>query len=190
MWVVDVLIYSVLAVIVIFCILIYNGLVRLKNNVERCFANIEVSLKQRHTELPRLVEICKGVMKHERELLVDLVKARERSNTAREGHDIPALGTAETDLRAAFGQVMLRIEAYPELKANQNMLELQERISALEDTIADRREIYNESVRLNNTRIQQLPDMLFAKLFSFGELDYLTFEAESLAAVRISGLMD
>lgn len=188
MWLADFLFYGLLAVILIYCVIIYNGLVRLKNNVDRCFANIEVLLKQRHTELPRLVEVCKGYMKHERELLVDLVNARERVNNAKDEQDIRELGSAETQIRGALGRVLARVEAYPELKANENMLALQERISELEDAIADRREMFNESVRLNNTRIAQMPDVIFARTFKFGELDYLQFEADAMAAIRIGDL--
>ena len=190
MWVIDFLIYGVVAIFLIYSIVIYNGLVRLKNNVDRCFANIEVLLKQRHTELPRLVEVCKGYMKHERELLVSLVKARSRVIDATDDRNIPELGRAETEIRGLLGQIFIRAEAYPDLKANENMLGLQERISELEDAIADRREMFNESVRLNNTRVAQLPDVIFARIFNFGELEYLKFEAEAMAAVRITGLYD
>ena len=186
MWIIEFLIISACSFLLIYLIVIYNGLVRLKNNVDRCFANIEVVLKQRHTELPRLVEICQGIMKHERELLVNLVNARERLQIAQDAHDIPALGNAETLIRRAVGQLFVRVEAYPELKANQNLLELQERISHLEDAIADRRELFNESVRLNNTRIQQFPDTLLARSFKFSELDYLQFEAEAIAQVKLN----
>lgn len=185
-WITDFLIYSAVAFAFIYGAIIYNGLIRLKNNVEQCLANIEVLLKQRHTELPRLVEVCKGIMKHERELLVDLVEARERVHIAQENHDVQALGSAETQIRQAVGKVFLRAEAYPELKTNENMLELQERIAALENAIADRRELYNASVGLNNTRVKQLPDVLFARAFKFDELKYLKFEADAMTAVRIS----
>lgn len=173
-----------------YVIVIYNGLIRLRNNVDRAFANIEVSLKQRHTELPQLVEVCKGYMKHEREVLVAITEARSRVYDAQEDQNIGALGRAETDMRASLSELFVRVEAYPELKANENFLSLQERISQLEDAIADRREIYNESVRLNNTRIQQFPDVLIANLFKFGEREYLKFKESDLRPVSIAGALD
>lgn len=171
-----------------YVIMIYNGLIRLKNNVERAFANIEVLLKQRHTELPLLVEVCRGYMAHEQDLLLAITKARSHVQDARQEYDIPDLGRAETEMRQSLQQLFVRVEAYPELKANENFLALQERISALEDTIADRREIFNESVRLNNTRVQQFPDVLIARIFSFLELDYLRFKEADLQPVSIGQL--
>jgi len=173
-----------------YIIIIYNGLIRLKNNVKRAFANIDVLLKQRHTELPQLVEICKGYMKHEHNLLLAVTEARSHVEGAREGRDISGLGHAETEMRQSLQNLFIKVEAYPELKANENFLALQERISVLEDTIADRREIYNESVRLNNTRIQQFPDMLVARTFNFVELKYLRFKESDLQPVTINGFYD
>ncbi len=181
----DFVLYGLIAGVIVYSVVIYNGLVRLKNNVERAFANIEVVLKQRHTELPQLVEVCKGYMLHERELLVAIVDARSRVPHAQEEHDIRELGKAETQMRQSLGNLFARVEAYPDLKANQNMLALAERISVLEDTIADRREIYNESVRLNNTRIQQVPDVIFANTFKFTEQEYLRFEAQALQPIKV-----
>ncbi len=190
MWIVDFLIYAPIALVVLYVVIIYNGLVRLRNNIDRCFANIEVVLKQRHSEVPRLVEVCKGIMKHEKTLFSNIAEARERVRQAGEDHDIRELGHAETQIRQAVYEIFSRAEAYPELKSNENMLELQERISALEDMIADRREVFNESVRLNNTRIAQLPDLLLARLFRFVSYDYLRFESQSLQSVTISSLQD
>lgn len=190
MWVIEFLTYAPLGLVLIYCVLIYNGLVRLKNNVAKSFANIEVLLKQRHAELPRLAEICKGIMTHERNLFASLAKARERVDLAQEEKDVKALGRAETEIRQAVHQVFLRAEAYPELKANENMLALQERIIALEDAIADRRELFNESVQLNNTRIEQLPDVFFASLFDFGAFEYLKFEDEAIEPIAIAGIYD
>ena len=138
----------------------------------------------------QLVEICKGYMKHEHNLLLAVTEARSHVQDAREGRDISGLGHAETEMRQSLQNLFIKVEAYPELKANENFLALQERISVLEDTIADRREIYNESVRLNNTRIQQFPDMLVARSFNFVELKYLRFKESDLQPVTISGLYD
>ena len=180
------LLWGGLAALLAYGVLIYNGLIRLRNNVDNAFANIEVLLKQRHTELPRLVEICSGYMKHERQLLQDLVAARNRVHEAQVHRDIEQLGRAETQVRSALASVFGVVEAYPELKASENMLALQQRLSQLEDTIADRREIFNESVRLNNTRIQEIPDVLLARLFDFTEQQYLQFDAEILQVPSVA----
>ena len=178
------------AVIIVFgyVISIYNGFIRLKNNVERAYANIEVLLKQRHTELPQLIEVCRGYMRHEKDLLLAITKARSHVQNAREEHDIPDLGRAETAMRQSLQQLFISVEAYPDLKANENFLALQERITALEDSIADRREIFNDSVNLSNTRIQQFPDVLIARSFGFVELDYLRFVEADLEPVSIGNL--
>ena len=112
--------------------------------------------------------------------------ARSRVHSAQEKHDVRGLGQAETLMRTSLSQLFARCEAYPDLKANENFLALQERISQLEDAIADRREIFNESVRLNNTRIQQVPDVVLARSFGFGELAYLKFETVALLPVKIN----
>jgi len=169
-----------------YTIVVYNGLIRLKNNADRAFANIEVVLKQRHTELPRLLEVCKGYMKHERSLLLAITQARSRVHSAQENHDISALGKAETLMRTSLSQLFFRCEAYSELKASTNFLALQQRISQLEDVIADRRETFNESVALNNTRIQQFPDVVLAKSFGFLAMTYLKFETSDLLPPSVS----
>lgn len=190
MGITEFIISGVFIIVICYVIAIYNGLIRLKNNVERAFANIEVLLKQRHTELPQLVAICKGYMKHEKELLLAITQARSHVQDAREDHNIPDLGRAETEMRESLHQLFVRVEAYPELKANKNFLALQERISVLEDSIADRREIFNESVRLNNIRIQQFPDLVIARPFKFTELEYLRFRAVDLLPVSIGSIND
>ena len=178
--------------IIVFCyaIAIYNGLIRLKNNIDRAFANIEVLLKQRHTELPQLVDVCKGYMTHEKQLLLAITQARSDVQDAREDHNILRLGRAETEMRESLHQLFVSVEAYPELKANENFLALQERISVLEDLIADRRETFNESVRLNNTRIQQFPDLVIARPFNFIALEYLRFRSAELLPVAIGSIHD
>jgi LemA protein len=169
-----------------YAIVLYNGLIRLKNNADRAFANIEVVLKQRHTELPRLVEVCKGYMKHEQSLLLAITQARSRVHSAQKNQDIRGLGQAETQMRTSLSQLFFRCEAYPDLKANTNFLALQQRIAQLEDVIADRREAFNESVVLNNTRIQQFPDVVLAKGFGFLSMTYLKFETSDLLPPSVS----
>jgi LemA protein len=164
------------AVLVVHAIMVYNGLVTVKNNVARAWANIDVLLKQRHDEIPRLVEVCKGYRDFERDTLVRLTEARTRVAQAREVQDIGALGPAEAALRAGVARVFALAESYPDLKANENFLQLQRRITELENAIADRREFYNDSVNINNTRVEQFPELIVAKAFGFGERELLRFD--------------
>lgn len=173
----------------IYFFLIYNGLVAIKNNVYKNLANIDVLLKQRHTELPQLVAVCKGYMKHERETLESLVKARGSVISAVDDQDIKALGRAEGTLRHKLGRLFAVVEQYPDLKADRQFLKLQRRIGELEDAIADRREFFNESVRINNVRIEQIPDMFLARMFGFKPFDYLDFPADEMANVNVNELM-
>ncbi len=138
---------------------IYNGLVALKNNIARSWANIDVLLKQRHDELPKLVKTCEAYMQHERAVFQRLAEAREGLVGAR---SVPERAHAEGALTQALGQFFAVAEAYPELKANQSFGSLQSRISELENQIADRREFYNDTVTTFNTRIEQIPDQYVA----------------------------
>jgi LemA protein len=180
------IIYIVLAVIIIYFIMTYNSLVNIKNNVSKAWANIDVLLKQRHDELPKLVDTCKQYMKYEQETLEKVIQARARVSDARGSQNVAALGTAESALRNGLGQLFALAESYPELKANEQFLQLQSRISGLENAIADRREFYNDSVNINNVRIAQFPDLILARLFDFKSFDLLKFAAEELTDVNIS----
>ena len=162
-------------VVVVHAIMVYNGLVTVKNNVSRAWANIDVLLKQRHDELPRLVEVCKAYRDFERDTLVRVTEARTRVAAAREAQDMAALGPAEAALRVGVHRIFMLAEAYPDLKANQNFLALQRRITDLENAIADRREFYNDSVNINNTRVEQFPELVVAKAFGFRERELLDF---------------
>jgi LemA protein len=178
--------YIVLAVILIYFIMTYNSLVNIKNSVSKAWANIDVLLKQRHDELPKLVDTCKQYMKYEQETLEKVIQARSRVSEARESHNVAALGAAESVLRSGLGQLFALAESYPELKANEQFLHLQSRISGLENAIADRREFYNDSVNINNVRIAQFPDLILARLFDFKSFDLLKFAAEELTDVNIN----
>ncbi|HTM57385.1 MAG TPA: LemA family protein [Candidatus Udaeobacter sp.] len=155
---------------------IYNSLVALKNSVGRSWANIDVLLKQRHDELPKLVSTCEGYMQHERAVFDQLGAARGALAQAK---SVGERAEAEGKLTQALGQFFAVMEAYPDLKANQGFLQLQSRISELENQIADRREYYNDTVTTFNTRIQQIPDSLVAgwlslqpaELFKVSEAD-------------------
>jgi LemA protein len=175
-------------VLAVHLILTYNNLVMVKNNVALAWANIDVLLKQRHDEIPKLVEVCKQYMQFEQETLVRVAEARSRVASAREARNIDALGPAEVALRAGVAKVFALAEAYPALKANQNFLQLQSRIAGLENAIADRREFYNDSANVNNIRIQQFPDAIIARVFRFKEADMLDFEAQELVDVDVRSL--
>lgn len=170
-----------------YAVLIYNNLVRLKHNVSKSWSNIDVSLKQRHEELPKLVEVCKQYMRYEQQTLERVVRARSSVFDAHTRGDLKALGIAETELRAGLGQLFALAESYPELKANDSFRHLTQRISQLEETIADRRELYNDSVNLSNVRRDQFPDVLIARLMGFKAFDLLEF-AEARDDVDIAKL--
>ena len=181
----------ILAIVVVagaYLILIYNNLVQVKHNVSKAWANIDVLLKQRHDELPKLVETCKQYMKFEQETLQKVVDARSKVFAARESQDIRALGPAESGLRASIGNLFAVAEQYPDLKTNQTFQQLQSRISGLENAIADRREFYNESVNINNVRIEQFPDTIVAGMFGFKPAQLLVFESTEKADVDIKAL--
>jgi len=139
---------------------LYNGLVEMKNNIGRSWANVDVLLKQRHDELPKLVSTCEAYMQHERAVFDKLSEARcavARATT------VPQRAEAESQIGRALGGFMAVAENYPDLKADQGFRALQQRISELENQIADRREFYNDVVTLFNTRIEQIPDSWVAQ---------------------------
>lgn len=171
------------AILVLFAygVMIYNGLVQIKHAVARAWANIDVLLKQRHDELPKLVETCKQYKQFEQATLQGIIEARSHVQAAREHGNVAALGKAEGALRMGLGQIFAVAEAYPELKANENFMQLQSRITALEDSIADRRELYNEAVNINNVRVEQLPDVIIAQAFRFDTKPLLEFSSTEKA---------
>lgn len=174
--------------IALYGIVIYNGLVQLKHNVAKAWANIDVLLKQRHDELPKLIEVCRQYKQFEQDTLRQVTEARSRVANARESHDVSALGRAEGMLRQGLGQIFAVVEAYPELKANEHFMQLQTRITALENAIADRREWYNESVNVHNVRIDIFPDAIVARIFRFVAQPLLQFAAAEKADVNLKAL--
>lgn len=172
----------------VYAVGLYNGLVALKNGVSKAWANIDVLLKQRHDEIPKLVEACKAYMKHERETLDGVIRARAAVASAADAHDIAALGQAEGALRQGLSRLFAIAEAYPDLKATEQFSHLQARISGLENAIADRREFYNESVNLNNTGVEEFPAVLVANLFGFRRQVLLRFAADETRDVDVRAL--
>ena len=186
----SIIFWAAVAVLLIYGISIYNHLVRLKHNVSKAWSNIDVLLKQRHDEIPKLVETCKQYMQYEQDTLEKVMQARAQVSQARESRDITGLGIAEGALRMGLGQLFALAEDYPELRANDNFQHLQNRISTLENTIADRREFYNESVNINNIGIEQFPDIIVARLLGFGPRDLLEFSADDIADVNVKQLFN
>jgi LemA protein len=175
-------------VFIIYSVSLYNNLVSLKHAVSKAWANIDVLLKQRHDELPKLVEVCKQYKQFEQETLQRVIAARSQVQTAREGQDIAALGIAEGMMRSSLGGLFAVAEAYPELKANQNFMQLQTRITGLENGIADRRELYNDSVNIYNVGIEQFPAVLIANMFAYTAKPLLEFSAAEKTDVDMKTL--
>jgi LemA protein len=178
--------YIVLAVILIYFIITYNSLVSIRNNVEKAWANIDVLLKQRNDELPKLIDTCKAYMAHESQTLEKVISARMGVDAARETHDVAGLSKAESALTSSLGGLFALAENYPDLKADQTFINLQQRITGLENQIADRREFYNDSVNNNNVRIQQFPDLIVAGVFNFERKELLRFASAELKDVDVN----
>ena len=182
--------FLLLALLAIFGVFMFNQLVTLKHNVGKAWSNIDILLKQRHDELPKLVETCKQYMQFEQETLEKVMQARSQVARARESHNIAALGQAEGALRMGLGNLFAVAEAYPELKTNETFQHLQARITGLENAIADRREFYNDSVNVNNVRVEQFPDTVIARLFGFRQFSLLRFAAEEKKDVDLKQLFN
>lgn len=184
------LFWGTIAVIVVYTITIYNNLVSLKHGVNKAWSNIDVLLKQRHDELPKLVETCKQYMDYEQDTLEKVMQARNAVYTAGQSHDLAALGIAESQLRMGMGQLFAVAENYPDLKANDSFQHLQGRISDLANAIADRREFYNEAVNNNNVRIEQFPDVIVARVMHFKSASLLEFSEQETADVDMKKLFE
>lgn len=179
---------AVIGIAVVYLIMVYNGLVNVKHGVAKAWSNIDVLLKQRHDEIPKLVEVCKQYRQFEQETLEKVIRARSLVQDAREKQDIDALGPAESMMRSSLGTLFAVAEAYPELKTNEHFMQLQTRISQLENAIADRRELYNEAANINNVRIEQFPDLIVARLGSFPPAKLLEFATAEKQDVDIKAL--
>ena len=157
---------------------VYNGLVRLRNRFKNAFAQIDVQLKRRYDLIPNLVETAKGYLKHERETLEAVVMARNQAAAAPgDGSAVRALSGAEGVLRGSLDRLMLVVEQYPDLKANQNMMQLQEEIASTENRISFARQAYNDEVMAYNTKREVFPDTLIASVFNFGPAQLLELES-------------
>lgn len=166
---------------VLYFISLYNNLVRLKRNIEEAFANIKVILKQRNSELPKLVDVVKQYVSHEKSIFDAINNARKQvSELSVDNKNIAALSQAENNLQGLVSRLFALAEDNPEIKSNENFLHMQARVSSLESEISDRREYYNNCVNNNNIGVEQFPDVVVAKLFGFKEQELLKFEGDEL----------
>jgi LemA protein len=175
-------------VVIVYVVGIYNGLVNLRENVKVAWANIDVLLKQRHDELPKLVETCKRYMQFEQETLEKVMRARASVSHASTSGDIAAVGAAEQQLRVGVGRLFAVAESYPQLKTDETFKQLQGRITSLEESIADRRELYNDQVNLNNIRVKVFPDVMIAQRFGFKPAQLLEFTSDEKRDVDMGAL--
>ena len=169
-----------------YTVILYNGLVRLRNENDRAWANIEVLLKQRHDEIPNLVETVKGYMQHEQQTLLAVTEARASSMSA---SSVGQKAVADLQVASALRGLFAVAENYPQLKANQNFLKLQNRITELEERIADRREFFNDDVNTYNTRIGQIPEVFVASFMALKprQMFQVSDEDRKLVEMRFQG---
>ena len=169
------IVLSIIAVIALFLISIYNSLVKLRNRVKNAWSQIDVQLKRRHDLIPNLIETVKGYMTHERDTLENITKARSQA-VAAEG--VGDKAKAEGELTTALGKFNLVVENYPDLKANQNFLSLQEELTSTENKISFSRQNYNDQVLFYNNKIQMFPSNIVAGMFKFNEEEFFEIEDE------------
>jgi LemA protein len=179
---------ALIAALMVYVVGIYNGLVGLRENIKAAWANIDVLLKQRHDELPKLIETCKRYMQFEQETLEKVMRARATVDQASASGNVAAVGAAERQLRSGVTRLFAVAESYPELKSDQTFKQLQGRITSLEESIADRRELYNDQVNLNNIRVKVFPDVLIAQQFGFQPAQLLEFSQEEKRDVDMGAL--
>ena len=187
---------GIIVVLAVWAVAIYNGLVALRNRFKNAFAQIDVQLKRRYDLIPNLVETVKGYIKHERETLEAVIKARNSAVSAAQAAAAapgnPAamqqLGQAEGALTGVLGRMFALAESYPDLKANQNMLALQEELSSTENKVAFSRQAFNDAVMEYNTKRESFPDNFFAGAFGFAPAELLaaTESAEERKPPKVS----
>jgi LemA protein len=180
--VVYLIILAIVVVLVIFTIATYNSLISLRNRIENAWAQIDVQLKRRYDLIPNLVETVKGYATHEQETLQSVIQAR---NMAQAATTVQDQAQAENMLTGALKSLFAVSEAYPDLKANQGFLQLQEELTGTEGRIAYARQFYNDTVYKYNTKIQAFPGLIFAKLFSFTEREYFETDDETRGPVKV-----
>lgn len=179
---ISILVGIAVLVCILVCILIYNNFVRLKKNIEKAWANIDVILKQRHDELPKLIEVCKGYMQYEKSVLEELTKLRTQWMSATTTGERAKISE---QISKALKELFAVAENYPQLKANETFQHLQVRISGLENELADRREFYNDCVTSFNTRLESIPDKWIGKLMNLKPYELFKVSEEEKKDVEI-----
>jgi LemA protein len=167
------IILAIILILVFIMIGMYNTLVRLRNQVQNAWSQIDVQLKRRHDLIPNLIETVRGYMKHERETLEAVTRARADAMSAQ---TLPEKAKAEGILGGALGQLRVAVEAYPDLKANQNFLALQEELTSTENKISFARQNYNDQVLFFNNKIQMFPSNIVAGMFNFRKGEFFQLE--------------
>jgi len=177
--------FVVLVVILLalfYIVSLFNGLISLRNNIDKALANIDVLLKQRTDLIPNLVETVKGYMKYERATLENITRLRTSMMNA---NTLGEKATASQAISAGLKSIFAVAENYPDLKASSNFLDLQKQLSAVENQIADRREFYNDSVLLYNTKIKSIPDMFVASVLGMKDKEYFKASEDDKKAVKV-----
>ena len=167
---------GIVVVALIFFVGMYNSLVQLRNRVKNAWSQIDVQLKRRHDLIPNLVETAKGYMGHERETLTAITDARSRAMGA---NTVPERGAAEAQLSGAISRFLVTVENYPDLKANQNFLALQEELTSTENKISFARQAYNDAVLFFNNKIEMFPSNVIAGMFNFRPQEFFEIEEKS-----------
>jgi LemA protein len=190
------IVLAIIVLVAIWAVMIYNGLVTLRNRFKNAFSQIDVQLKRRYDLIPNLVETAKGYLKHERETLEAVIQARNQAVTAAQAAGanpgnpaaMQGLGQAEGVLSNMLGRLFALAEAYPDLKANQNMMAIQEELTSTENKVAFARQAFNDSVMEYNTKRESFPDNIFAGMFRFdaAELLQATESGEERKAPKVS----
>jgi len=170
------IVLAVVVVVVLWLVALYNGLVRLNNRAKEGWSDIDVQLKRRHDLIPNLVNSVKGYMTYERELLENITKARAGAVSAQEKGNSAELGKLESQLGNMLGKLQIAVEAYPDLKANQNVAQLMDELSDTENKIQASRRFYNGLARDFNTKIETFPNNLFAEMLKFTKYEFFAAE--------------
>ena len=173
---------GVVGVLLLYFILIFNRLVRHRNRVESSWSGIDVQLRRRYDLIPNLIETVKGYAKHERELFEQVTRARTQAIDA---GNVADQAQAEREVTRSLGRLLAVAEAYPQLRANENFLALQEELTSTESKIAFARQFYNDQVMRLNTLIQQFPSVIVARLTGFREREFFETEEDSRGAVAV-----
>jgi LemA protein len=182
MWPVIIVLVVLVLIIGIFVASNYNSLVSLRNRVKDQKSQIDIQLKRRFDLIPNLLECVKGYMKHEKDTLEDIVKAR---NTFQKADSLEGEMKADTELTKAVTKLFALAEAYPELKANENFTQLQTELSETEDKVATARQFYSDTVMIYNNKIQMFPSNIIANMFGFKEEKYFEAQAEERENVKV-----